>query len=639
MQRVLLNTSRQRRRDQQGASLIMVILVVALVGIILASLVAYLNVSHATSPVYASVRDLRYAGDSAIKQAINWAKDVDSVAVDPAYLPAAADSCVYTAQTDSGEQLKVDCQAIAGSGSGRPEEGGLTPSEALVLTGARQNESGPYNATACSGVGNVVWDALNGWFNGSASSTYGIQNLESSLLVRKMNVDSFLTCSQRTRPLGTFYVDGNVRAAGRVVVDGAAKVQPIGASTIRARYGCAPSNACTTGMDTRADGTQADSDPGIDTSAVGYDAKNPWRFMKTAWQAVGFNKDGTVTDPAKVPARDAIGTPGRAFVWNPTTSRLEATPNANCTGSDSSGNAMTKARTIVFLPGWYRSAATFNQYTTSPTCAGFTVWLAPQGRFDGSGAMLSTGAETGAYYLDFRAGAGTKCNDAPAHSSRWCIGGATHDASSRAKVRVLVGTPKGWEPLGMATAGTGENQSTTEVSFDTANTVDNDLSVTWSNEAGAKKLGDGSLAVYQPTCLLGVCSPSSDRAIRIRDFGPKVSAGAYDYKVNLDVGIGLLNPSPYQFQGTLDIAAVSKESGQKDCGRYAITLPSYSGSGAIPVVSLSNPVSDNGSTLGARCSTDDLLNGLEVMLKVTGNTFNVGVPKVWFDGVKVSYAA
>ena len=634
-----------RRRGQAGASLIMVIVVMVLVGVTLTALVGYANTSQNVSPVYGNIRELRYSGDSAIKQAVNWAKDNPSVAVDPDYLPAAATNCVFKAQTESGVTVKVDCAAEAGSGSGRPAEGGMIPTEALVLTGDRHNEAGPYNAAPCAGIGDVIWNALDGWFNGSAKSTSGIRNKEFSLLVRKNPVDYVFSCSDRPRDMEKLIVEGKIRAAGRIQNDGGQLINKDGTpADLRARYGC--NFTCSSTMDVRpagagsAAGTPTDSDPGINQSTLtAEEKKNPFLKIGPEWRAVGFKQDGTPIDPAAIPARDGVGAPGRALVWNPTTQKLEATPNASCVG-------LNAARTLIFLPGWYRSAATFNQYTTSPSCAGYTMWLAPAGKFAADGSVLEGAGVTAPFYLDFRDNNGTitgvQCNGSPAHPNRWCIGGVLHNTASRSKVRVVVGTPKNWNPIGTGTVGSGTSQSTVAVSLDTASTVvQTFLAEGWSNTNGAKKFGDNNYADYAPPFCFIWCY-SSDRMIAISGFSPRVSAGAYDGKVNLQVGVGGHNESSRPFVGELEIAAITSESGPRDCGRFPITIPTYTGTGPIPVVNLLDPVNTTGATLGSRCGTDDLINGLEVKLKVTGNPLNYGPPsppRVWFDGVKISYSS
>lgn len=642
-----LKASQSRRAGQSGASLIIVLIAVVLASLTIAGLTTIVNTNHRAEGGYRNVRLARYAGDGAIKQAVNWAKSNNDVAIDPDYDPASPEACRFLADGGTGTSISVDCVSARGSGSGEPAEGGKLPEDALVLTGDRHNEIGPYNHNRCEAGFNVAWDGIKGLFSGSwISPTAGDYNREYSLNIAPAQNERYLLCGERARTFDSLVVKGDVRAAGRIRTGGAALTSLGG--TVRARHGCdpTPNSYCTGGMDQRvSDGRDADTDPGINVSASGYSDVEAFRFMRDDWRAVNFESNGTLTPGASMPARDGVDAPGKAYVWNNTLQKLEPTPGTDCTG-------LNRGQTIVFLPGWYRDARTFNRYTASPTCNEFTVWLAPGGLFEEqpSGARIPGEGVTSAFYLDFRdsipVASWEECNATAANPTRWCIGGKQHSQAARTKVRVVTGSPKNWAPVGLSSTGAPTTQPVISVSTDSANTVDHDLSVTWHNAAGAKRLDDNNFDEYRPFCFI-FCTPSSDRAIRVRDLRPKVTAGPTNGQLNLTLGYGIRDLSGDPLDVRLEVAAVTKESGYKDCGTYALPVQpasrDFDGTGAIPKVTLNNPVSiapaNAGQTLGSLCGSAQLINGMEITFKVIGNSDNSGIPepRVWFDGAKVSY--
>ena len=147
--------------------------------------------------------------------------------------------CVVHTPTEIGT-VTASCASEAGSNSGKPAEGGLIPEEALVLTGDRAIEPGPYNREVCKGW----WDTFTGWFNnGVDPNATGPGEYSSWFRVRKGLGFATATCNQdRSRPKQTFTVQGDVAAAGRIVVEtgSAASVSTFGTTTgtITARRGC-----------------------------------------------------------------------------------------------------------------------------------------------------------------------------------------------------------------------------------------------------------------------------------------------------------------------------------------------------------------------------------------------------------------
>ena len=299
-----------------------------------------------------------------------------------------------------------------------------------------------------------------------------------------------------------------------------------------------------------------------------------------------------------------------------------------------------------------------SKYTgSSSACKNSTFWFAPDAGTDG---LLLTGDDrTGTFLLDFgnSPGAESTCGSNTVNSRvRWCIGGAA-DSNSR----VVVGTPDGWTPQGAYSPGSGTQPPQTAVAITTAGTVDDDLSQSWfagsaspATTATDAASIDGAIARYTPTACFIVCF-SSDRAIRVRDLTPKMTAppieksGAPKGRIYLEVAYGVQNPSSVEAMEAV-VATVSPESGRHDCGTYTLygnsgsaapfsnkNNAAYSGSGALPAAYKFTDA--QAKQLADVCGTVDRINGLEIKLQVRGNTFNLPTAQWWLDGVKLSYDA
>ena len=614
---------------EAGSALVVVLVILAVMTVAIAGLVALSATNNATAAAYRDVRTDRYAGDGAIEAAVNWAKDQPRVGRDPS-LNSSDPACVFQTPTDVGT-VTVSCAATADTDSGAPAEGGLIPPEALLLLGDRYDQPGPQNAPACKGW----WDTVSGWFNNGVNPDDTASYREPSALFKVRNGLGVLgaTCDQnRARGMSNFQIRGNLVAAGRVEVPSGA-VTMISPSTAKARKGCSGGGLTCPAPGTRSgftgalaylNGTAEDTDPARPATP----AANPMD-LKTPWLPIGFNQDGSAVDVSKLPERRT------AYKWDQATGALTAT--SSCSGVST---------TIVFLPGWYRDSSVLNNYTANSSgCTGVTFWFAPDPGADGK--LLTADDKSGAFYFDFRPPTpyafpsydNQPCGPGgllPASRTVWCIGG-----SSSQNPRVVVGTPKDWSPLGgSATGPSGDTRQRTAVVMNRAATVDSDLSQVWHDKTGAESLGDGAVAYYQPRNILGFNSFSIDRAIRVRDFTPRVTGAPIDDpgypkgRIYLSIGYGLVNGNSLD-SPRIEVAAVSKESGTKSCGTFTLPKNTYSGSGALPA---SYRFTDaQAKTLADNCSSTDLINGLQVTLKVTGNPLNIGTPRVYFDGVKVDY--
>lgn len=603
-----------RGQSQRGNTLLIVLALVGLMSLIIAALLTF---SSTTSKRIASSKEMkvdRFSADGAIKAAVNWAKDQDSVAIDPDL--GIGTDCIYT----YGD-LTVSCAADAGSGSGQPNDVGQVPPEALLMLGARHNEPKPGNVAACSGI----FDAIGDWFVGAWQGFTGTEDLallgrtETSARFGSQLQDGFWSCGTRSRSYNEFIVEGKVVAAGQVEVVSGGKLTAVKADRtelaggIKARYGCtsniAPKLAASPWCPvpgTRDDGTPEDSDP---ARPVSY-AQNPTNAsgtvdVKEAWKPLPMS-GLTVQDKAWFLNED--GSLTQAFA---------------CAGAD---------RTIVFKPGWYRNASFLNGFTANPACNDTTFWFAPDPGADGK--LLTADDQSGAFLMDFRQGSAQTCHGSAAAVSLWCIGG-----SNTQNPRVVVGSPDGWSPVNPS--GTGSSSSgRVETVVGTATTIDNDLSVKWYDSNRTSAI-DNNVATYRPCNIFGLFNcPSIDRAIRMRDFTPKVTSppisepGHPRGRLFVDVAYGLHQDNGSLKQPELVIEAVSKQSGRVKCGTYAIQKQAYSGTGPVPIGTMTNAQAE---ALAEKCGTVDLINGLEVKFQVRGNTWNIGSPTVYLDGVRIRY--
>jgi hypothetical protein len=582
--------------------------IMAVMSIVLAALVSFATTSQRTVGTARETRVERYEADSSIKAAINWAKDNTAVALDPDLAaPSTPNPCVY-----HYEGVTVSCAADAGSGSGAPAEVGQVPPEALLMLGDRHNQTGPYNVAKCNGL----FDTVGGWFtnliNGFVGSSGDLNIVgfpESSALFQTQRQDDFWSCGQRSRTFGDFTVEGKIVAAGKMVASSNTRmtaVQPNSANQLAggtvADEGCTGDirPACNTTPANRADGSAEDTDPARTNPNA--PAQNP-TDIRTSWQSLPISGLQRQTSAYFLNADGSL------------------TPTTTCGGAD---------RTVVFKPGWYQSAAFLNGFTANAACADVTFWFSPEPGPDGK--LLTEDDSNGAFLFDFRTGATNTCHDSYEKLSRWCIGG-----SSAQSPRVVVGYPSGWSPINP----TGSSPSSTgrlPVTIDTAGTVDSDLSVRWYSQNNVKTI-DGSVGTYTPCSVFGLFNcPSSDRAIRVRDFtteatGPPISETGFPAgRLFLTVAYGLENGA--QLNPSIVVEAVSPESGRKSCGTFALPNQAYAGTGPVPTYTLTNAEAEQ---LAAACGSLDLINGLEVKFRATGNTWNSGNPKLYLDGVRISY--
>lgn len=623
----------------------MIALAVMLVmGIILASLTSFLDANQRSAKGYRAQREDTYAGDGAMKTAINWLSTDPNLGRDPS-LSTTDPDCIYDVPTEAGI-VTVNCAAETGSGSGAPNDPGQVPPEAILTLGNRKtnnaanaddgDEPGPYNVPDCEGW----WNTVQGWFRtGTNPDLTGPGEWALQIEGRK-GLGLLNTTCNATKPRAkspNMLIEGDVISAGRMQNRIAGTTLSVANGSLLARHGCsagfsagcgAPGTRSFPAGDPLAylNGTKQDEDP----ARLNPSAPNAIGDIRSQWLPVGFKADGSLADGASLPNRTT------AYLLNQDGTVTAANPAAAC-GSG--------AATIVFLPGWYRTAEVVNQYTARSGCNDKTFWFAPEPGPDGK--LLTDDDVTGAYYFDFTgAGAAQRCGSMNNPSSiRWCVGN-----SNSQNARIVGGTPNGWSPLGATTAppaGASDPRDRIRVSTEAATVVDRDLSQSWYNADNAKVL-DGNPARYTATgCIPFIGCISQDRAIRVREFTPKFTSPPIDEvggvdgpaprgRVYVRVSYGITNPNSAN-HAKLHIRAVGKESGPRECGTFDLFTnksdADYNAGGVKTYTFNAAQAAD----LATECGSVDHLNGLELKLLVTGNGTNNPKTDVYFDGAEIFY--
>ena len=423
---------------ESGVTLVIALAMMLIVGVVVSAILAYATTSERSVTAFRSERDRRYAGDVATNDAINWAANTPTTGRDPNLALPTETNCLYTQPmviSGVSQKVKVSCKADAGGDSGGPADVGRITPEALVLlsdrtysgtlTGAKEpaDANGAFNPRPCTGTQSTIgeYGALLSFASGTGNSG---------------------SCATVTRTTSSnFKVNGDVAAVTsirRPSSNGTSSDFPnFTATTNGGKAYCGDNAANNTNCSAMANrtgqpGVAKATDPG--RSNPNAPAQNP-TDINTAFSSVGFAADGSARSPlvARTTTAGCAATSScAAFTFDRSTATL--TPIIPTTTP-----VTCPATTIVFLPGWYKSAQTLNQFTTStsPSCKNVTFWFAPDPGTDQK--LLTTDDATGAYYLDFRSGAGistTPCHNTADSSTRWCIGGAADQ-----NPRVIVGTP------------------------------------------------------------------------------------------------------------------------------------------------------------------------------------------------------
>lgn len=699
-----MHVKSQRTRDvgQAGASLLIALGVLAFLMAIVGAMVALNSGSTKRVKAYENVREARYAGDGAIKAAVNWAKDNPNVAVDPAYFGTDANgndsnaNCVYQIVDVNLGPVTASCHTEEDSNSGVPEQQGKTPPEALLLLGARHNEPGPYSTNGCS----------KSWFSGAFADVLsyltGNQGVwdgtsERSLSVRPLKRYINGSCKNFARDFNAVKVQGPIVAAGEIGWEaGTGSLTVYGDGTQRgsvmAKYGCVngsttivrlisvtdtseenecndwPSGNPTHGPHAR----PLDQDPGRVSGT-----KTPIGDIADEYLSVGFNADGTSkADSVVRHVRTSAYTYEQGYVSADTSVPLGLKPIVKQSGYCTSA-AISNAQAIIFLPGWYKDVNVLNQFTADPRCADRTVWFAPDAGPDR--VLLTEDDKTGPFYMDFESGPYTGpssynsttygCGMMPNRliNNRWCVGG-----SDSAEIRVVVGTPDGWSPIGSAVGDPGDwtgnpdgghGGGEVRVALSKAGTIDdvdanfweryilNPLLRPWKNLSNAKDFDTAAYATYRP-CSVNFfnlfriyCPTLGSRTTRITAFTPKATRapvslpGAPNGKINVEFKYGLntvantkLNPP------IIEIETIDTLGRTLFCGSYNVErrLWNPGGPDPMPVVGFSDA---DQIRLANTCGTKSQINEYRIYLKMTGSQSNNDGPEIYVGGVRISYVS
>ncbi|MCO5322457.1 MAG: hypothetical protein M9922_13770 [Microthrixaceae bacterium] len=657
-------TQNRSARGQTGSALMFTLVAISVLAIIGASLAAFGNASLRTTRAYDDVREMRYAADGAIKEAVNWIAKNDEVAVDPDYLPSANDDCVYHSESAQGEILTVSCETEPGSGAGIPPDPGIAPPESILLLGDRHNEPGPYSYEKCASL----WDAITGWLN---NDTPGQAERSFTAKQRQRSTWGGLgSCDTRERGLGPISVEGDINVAGRLQLADGFKLSVAGGDggVVKAQYGCegidgnvlAPGGASisTDVQCNRADSLRPD-DPDKDLPWEGksiyadpgriQDTATPINDIEDEFLPVGFDADGSVADGYTLPLRtkayrydDAVNPTGSATVPK---HLVELPPSG-------AGACNIPAGTpVIFLWGRYTDAKTLNDYTANPACPDRTFWFAPNPGPDRE--LLTADDETAAFYLDFtNTASATKCGGMESSNPfRWCLGGASQNSSS--KPRVVVGWPDDWTALpttdpdgtGSGDAGYGQRVG---VEMDTAGAIEGNFLTYWRNQGNAKVI-DTQPSTYEP-CRFWIftCPSFGERSMRLAQFSPKVGGspiaedGLPNGRLFLDVHFAMRNADSTVPKVVVDYldprANVARTCGEFTLNLSAIDTNHVPGS-AVPATSKSSISANDAAVLADNCGSVDAINNLRVTFKVEKNVWNTGsgVPTYDLDGVRVYY--
>lgn len=627
-------------RDQSGASLLFVLMLVMVGGIIMIALSTYASTSAKTTQSFNDVRAERYAGDGAIKTAVNWIKDNPGVAVDPVYAPSSNDDCKFELTG-----VSVTCETNPGSGSGVPPEQGSLPPETVLLLGDRHNEPGPYSFSQCQSF----WDNFVRFFTndtqGSSEPSFALQKAR-----RSSGFLNLGSCQDRARGNGPVEIKGDVVAAGKIrftspLVNNLDLDVTDGAGTVRARYGCEPGNAvCTTWQANRPagpkpwDGTPSQSDPGRTTFPA---ADSPINDLRDEFLPIGFDADGTLRDGYTLPART------QAYIYDTTVNTTGSAALPKFMKAINSCADAPAGTPIIFLPGWYKDSELLSKYTGAVnSCYDRTFWFPPNAGPDST--LLTDDDETGAYYLDFVGPTGRNCGTMNiAVAARWCVGGSGAD-NYNTKPRVVVGWPKDWAPFpasGTAGPSSPVYGSAVPVELNTAADIAGSFLTYWSSTNSAKSI-DGNYATYAP-CSFWIfsCPTLGQRTLRMENYGPKVTSGplaesgAPNGRLRVEVRYGV------QFGSALgtpfvDIDALDRDGVAVNCGSYQMVNDAsvdFNGSGPLPANKKYVFTDAQATQLADSCGAVELINNLRLTLRIGGNILNNPLSKIFLDGARIYY--
>lgn len=594
------------RHGERGASLLLALAIMTALGVVIAALLTFTETGIRNTQAFREERDERYSADGALEQAIAWAAQEPRIGIDPDAPESDRDPCNLVVPAQAGDdpgseptpELTVTCQALAGSGSGLPAEVGATPEYSILTLGQRQNEPPPYSGPICNDDpgGRPGWDngilGIAAGIRGSGRREYGI---------RLAPARQLLSFCQPVRTINTFQVKGKVFSHSPIAGPNGTNIElldngtgpngePRPPSEIKARGGCRGFTAATRS------------------------ACQNLPLTNASPMVAGALPDGEGYDPRIDPGatqeeRDSWALPDLRDLKKVTGAQILA-KRAECDPG---------ARTvIVFEPGWYDDIGALNTLFKDPNCQNATFWFAPARGDDGE--ILGRNYKQGLYYFDFTVGNGGGCQyyDAAASTTnQWCIG---NDRTFRQVV--VGGTPQGWSPFaeGIGDPGDPGEPAPPEVVMDQAQVANlvGGTSPIWSNQAGATRIGDNSVASYSNPLV------AVDRPITLINFTPKVSTGAFAGGFNIEVA----HNTPNNFnRPQITVSYNSSLFGGQTCGTYTLQNGNF--------LTTPDQLSAADQVALGRClNHGDKINNVQVRFTASGCTFFCGA-QVRLDGMRL----
>lgn len=635
---------RIEERGQRGASLLVALGISLFVAIILVALASYISAHQKSVSAYRNVRATRYATDAALKGAINWVSNVEDVGRDPQVYPD-DEPCVYRVPGQGNvPDIAVTCEPVPDSDSGVPVETGRTPDQALLLLGTRYGEP-PLNSPCV----------------GSTSNRTDLKGREVGLLFDPIRPNASGNCVGGSS-IGEFRVNGDIRSNAPIRSNSGDPLRLTTGSSVVAGTSPIYGNAACIGLPTLVNAGRCSTVPANARSGSfpGRPASSPWDPYETLFTDPA--RDGSATRDEWRQGTINWTTPRVSINGGPLQELSTSTSLAACKGLPSD--------LVRFYPGHYRSAEAlnriFNDTVGGKTCRHGVFWFGPAADEAAASPTYSPAvgsayepldpdtAVQGVYLFDFRDslagrpkgvnGSGRKCgyytNTNNPH--RWCL---KVDATEGGPM-LIAGTPKGFDPAALINSNDGAQTST--LSLTTAGTVQDNGSLTWENQSGARTI-DGSSARYNAFFT------SVDRSFTLRNFSPRVNAVTPGGEVSIHVAHYVQNRTTQLDRPQIGLRTTDRGV-PIDCGWFSFAQHSTLTTDVLstnPALNTANTSSDKFSGPVGPLNTADLMrlrnctsnaervNNLTITYRATGAWTNglwgLLYPKPYphLDGVRI----
>lgn len=647
-----------RQRGQQGASLVIAMIVLVVLSTIVLALASFARTAvKATSP-YASSQTKRYAADSGLKAAINYVAKSTNLGRDSATFPNDP-ACGYRvpASETGSIDVTVTCAAVTGSKSGVPAESGKVPDQAILLLGQRYGELPLFSP--CTG---------------STTDRRDTRGREVGLLldpIALQKVSGTPTCVENKGAIDSiqgFTVNGSIKSNGPIRVAPTARLNVTGGGTITA--GTSPAFYLNNSAPTACLGNISVACTMLPTARS--------RSLSDQGGIDPFDPVETLaTDPALDGSRGSDWRQGTINWSDPKVSFNGATPVAL---TDTTTINCSKSQNIIrFYPGFYTSATALNRLFGNASCAAGTdglhpgiFWFGPaeNGTRNDSPSTFSlalfssTTTQQGVYTFDFRdTGTGSACavlaNTNNPH--RWCL---KPNADTDGGPILVGGWPKGFDPQGVVNTPTSSPGNSFTTSLTAATTVNTDGSQSWTTPDNAKTYNDSSVAIYKPTV-----GTSTNRSIVLSGFG---TVGAVQANGKISFSVRHQESNAAKLAVPKLTLTTSDRGVPVSCGSFTVpksSLPStWPNADGLKTNIVSTDPSDDPtvvltaadrSNLRSCFVNSDRIKNLQFKWEVGGDTFNAGTcptpfgldflapvtcpgsdnatkPRVFLDGIQIT---